>query len=164
MPTIAELLNEHFVCIKVDREERPDIDDIYMKAVQLLNQGQGGWPMSVWLTPDLQPFYAGTYFPPDDRYGRPGFPRVLVALATAWRDRRDELTEVGRRDHRTSAELRRVARRAKSPSLPNRCMRHAGKAAVPRLRSDPRRLRRGSEVSACAGTATCCCDVAAIRR
>ncbi len=87
----AAQMNESFVCIKVDREERPDIDDIYMKAVQLLNRGQGGWPMSVWLTPELRPFYAGTYFPPDDRYGRPSFPRVLTALATAWRDRRDEL-------------------------------------------------------------------------
>jgi uncharacterized protein len=89
----AALMNKHFVCIKVDREERPDLDDIYMKAVQLLNRGQGGWPMSVWLTPELRPFYAGTYFPPDDRYGRPSFPRVLVALATAWRDRRDELAK-----------------------------------------------------------------------
>ncbi len=89
----AALMNESFVCIKVDREERPDIDDIYMKAVQLLNRGQGGWPMSVWLTPELRPFYAGTYYPPDDRYGRPSFPRVLTALATAWRDRRGELAK-----------------------------------------------------------------------
>lgn len=90
---VAALMNQSFVCIKVDREERPDIDDIYMKAVQLLNRGQGGWPMSVWLTPSLQPFYAGTYFPPEDRYGRPGFPRVLASLATAWRDRRTEISE-----------------------------------------------------------------------
>jgi hypothetical protein len=89
---IARLMNDHFVCIKVDREERPDVDDIYMKAVQALNRGAGGWPMSVWLTPDLRPFYAGTYYPPDDRFGRPGFPRVLTALADAWRDRRDEIT------------------------------------------------------------------------
>lgn len=90
-PAIAELMNQHFVCIKVDREERPDLDDIYMKSVQLLNQGQGGWPMSVWLTPDLQPFFAGTYYPPNDRYGRPGFPRLLTAIATAWRERRADL-------------------------------------------------------------------------
>src|SRR5947208_4229118 len=88
----AALLNEHFVPIKVDREERPDVDAIYMAAVQALNQGQGGWPMSVWLTPDLHPFYAGTYFPPRDSYGRPSFRRVLAALAEAWRDRRDEVT------------------------------------------------------------------------
>jgi len=102
-PEIARILNEHFVCIKVDREERPDIDDIYMKAVQLLNQGQGGWPMSVWLTPEMQPFYAGTYFPPDDRYGRPGFRRLAKIIADAWRDRRDELvksaTEITRHLH-----------------------------------------------------------------
>src|SRR5438105_9074184 len=89
----AKLLNEHFIPIKVDREERPDVDAIYMAAVQALNQGQGGWPMSVWLTPELQPFYAGTYFPPRDHYGRPSFTRVLTALADAWRDRRDEVTK-----------------------------------------------------------------------
>jgi uncharacterized protein YyaL (SSP411 family) len=87
----AALINEHFIPIKVDREERPDVDAIYMAAVQALNQGQGGWPMSVWLTPELQPFYAGTYFPPRDLYGRPSFRRVLAALAEAWRDRRDEV-------------------------------------------------------------------------
>src|SRR5205823_1060888 len=78
---IARVLNENFVAIKVDREERPDLDQIYMAAVQALNQGQGGWPMSVFLTPDLRPFTGGTYFPPDDRYGRPGFNRVLLWLA-----------------------------------------------------------------------------------
>jgi uncharacterized protein YyaL (SSP411 family) len=87
----AKLLNEHFVSIKVDREERPDVDAIYMSAVQALNQGQGGWPMSVWLTPKLQPFYAGTYFPPRDLYGRPSFKRVVAALADAWRDRPNDV-------------------------------------------------------------------------
>ena len=76
---VAAFLNEHFVSIKVDREERPDVDSIYMDAVQLMT-GQGGWPMSVFLTPDLEPFYAGTYFPPEDKYGRPGFPTVLEKL------------------------------------------------------------------------------------
>ncbi|HTK74226.1 MAG TPA: thioredoxin domain-containing protein, partial [Gemmataceae bacterium] len=89
----AKILNEHFVPIKVDREERPDLDAIYMNAVQMLNQGQGGWPMSVWLTPELRPFYAGTYYPPRDMYGRPSFRRVLLALVEAWRDRRDEITQ-----------------------------------------------------------------------
>src|SRR5881275_1988034 len=74
---IAQILNENFVAIKVDREERPDIDSIYMQAVQLMT-GHGGWPMSVFLTPDGGPFYAGTYFPPDDRHGMPGFERVLM--------------------------------------------------------------------------------------
>src|SRR5688572_25850442 len=88
----AKILNDSFVCVKVDREERPDLDAIYMTAVQMLNQGQGGWPMSVWLTPELQPFYAGTYFPPRDHYGRPSFGRVLTALTEAWRDRRGDIT------------------------------------------------------------------------
>lgn len=89
---IARFLNDHFVCIKVDREERPDLDQIYMTAVQMMT-GQGGWPMSMFLTPELKPFYAGTYFPPDDRYGRPSFKRVLMSLADAWKNRRDELVE-----------------------------------------------------------------------
>ena len=90
-PAIAGLMNENFVCIKVDREERPDIDSIYMAAVQAMT-GQGGWPMTVFLTPDGEPFYGGTYFPPNDRGGMPGFPRVLSALAEAYRDRRSDVT------------------------------------------------------------------------
>ncbi len=86
---IAALMNEHFVNIKVDREERPDIDAIYQKVVALMGQG-GGWPLTVFLTPDQRPFYGGTYFPAEDRYGRPGFPRLLQALAQLWRERRDE--------------------------------------------------------------------------
>lgn len=78
-PTIAAFMNEHFVNIKVDREERPDLDEIYQTAAQLLS-GQGGWPLTVFLTPDQRPFYAGTYFPPDDRYGRPGFLNVMQML------------------------------------------------------------------------------------
>jgi uncharacterized protein YyaL (SSP411 family) len=91
---IAGVLNEHFVSIKVDREERPDLDQIYMASVQLMNRGQGGWPMSVFLTPDLKPFAGGTYFPPDDRYGRPGFKRVLLSVAEWWKTRRDEIVEM----------------------------------------------------------------------
>jgi uncharacterized protein len=90
---IAALMNERFVNIKVDREERPDLDEIYMAATQLLTQ-QGGWPNSVFLTPDMKPFYAGTYFPPDARFGRPGFPDVLRGVSDAWRDKRDEVTRV----------------------------------------------------------------------
>ncbi len=87
---VAEILNEHFVSIKVDREERPDIDSIYMQAVQLMT-GHGGWPMSVFLTPDGGPFYAGTYFPPDDRHGMPGFKRVLAHVLEAYRSRRKDV-------------------------------------------------------------------------
>src|SRR5216684_2359099 len=89
---IAEILNENFVSIKVDREERPDIDSIYMQAVQLMT-GHGGWPMSVFLMPDGAPFYAGTYFPPDDRHGMPGFRRVLTSVSEAYRERRSDVTE-----------------------------------------------------------------------
>jgi uncharacterized protein YyaL (SSP411 family) len=87
---IARILNEHFVSIKVDREERPDLDQIYMASVQMLT-GQGGWPMSVFLTPDLRPFFGGTYFPPEDKYGRRGFRSLLLLLADAWQTRRDEI-------------------------------------------------------------------------
>jgi uncharacterized protein YyaL (SSP411 family) len=86
-PATAALMNEHFVCIKVDREERPDLDAIYMAATVAMT-GQGGWPMTVFLTPEQRPFFAGTYFPPSDRYGRPGFPTLLVRIADAWREDR----------------------------------------------------------------------------
>src|SRR5712671_5428662 len=85
---IAKYLNEHFVSIKVDREERPDLDQIYMNAVQIMT-GRGGWPMSVFLTPDLKPFYGGTYWPPTARMGMPGFEQVLAAVADAWQNRRE---------------------------------------------------------------------------
>ncbi|OGQ83080.1 MAG: thioredoxin [Deltaproteobacteria bacterium RIFCSPLOWO2_12_FULL_60_19] len=87
---IAAVMNENFVSIKVDREERPDLDDIYMNAVQMLT-GRGGWPMTVFLTPEGKPFFGGTYFPPEDRYGAPGFPRVLRAVAQAYRERPHEV-------------------------------------------------------------------------
>jgi uncharacterized protein YyaL (SSP411 family) len=89
-PAIAQLLNDNFVAIKVDREERPDLDDIYMAATVAVSGG-GGWPMSVFLTPDQEPFFAGTYFPPADRYGRPGFPTLLTRIAELWRKERPSL-------------------------------------------------------------------------
>lgn len=92
--SIAALMNENFVCIKVDREERPDVDKVYMTTVQALT-GQGGWPLSVWLTPDLKPFFGGTYFPPDSRHGRPGFPDVLRQLSKAWREQREQILASG---------------------------------------------------------------------
>jgi len=91
-PAVAELMNRYFVNIKVDREERPDIDSVYMTAVQALT-GQGGWPMTVFMAPDGRPFYAGTYFPPNDGYGRPGFPRVLEVLHDKWTNERTEIME-----------------------------------------------------------------------
>ena len=93
-PAIAEVMNAHFICIKLDREERPDVDRVYMAYLQALT-GHGGWPLSVWLTPDLKPFYAGTYFPPEDRQGRPGFPTLLRAIARGWTEDRARLVEEG---------------------------------------------------------------------
>ncbi len=91
-PAIAAALNQSFVSIKVDREERPDVDAVYMEAVQAIT-GSGGWPMSVFLTPDRRPFFGGTYFPPDDRHGTPSFRTVLTALTDVWTERRGEVEE-----------------------------------------------------------------------
>jgi uncharacterized protein YyaL (SSP411 family) len=91
-PEIAAIINEHFVAVKVDRDERPDVDARYQAAVAAIT-GQGGWPLTVFLTPDGRPYFGGTYIPPDDRYGRPGFGRVLTTLAQVWRERRDEALE-----------------------------------------------------------------------
>jgi uncharacterized protein YyaL (SSP411 family) len=90
----AAYMNEHFINIKVDREERPDIDGIYMQTVVALT-GSGGWPMSVFLAPNLKPFYAGTYFPPVRRYNMPAFKDVLSGLANAWKNERNEIEKVG---------------------------------------------------------------------
>src|SRR5438309_8429688 len=91
---IAELMNTNFVSIKVDREERPDLDGIYMQAVQAMT-GSGGWPMTVFLTPDGTPFYGGTYFPPIDRPNMPAFTRLLASIADAWQNRRADVLQSG---------------------------------------------------------------------
>jgi uncharacterized protein YyaL (SSP411 family) len=101
---IAATMNDLFVNIKVDREERPDLDSLYMSAVQSMT-GHGGWPLNVFLTPDGTPFYGGTYFPPDDRMGMPGFPKVLEAVASAFRERREEVEE-------NAKQIRELLRRA----------------------------------------------------
>ena len=90
-PAIAALMNEHFINIKVDREERPDLDQLYQHALALLGQ-HGGWPLTMFLTPAGEPFWGGTYFPPESRYGRPGFPEVLETVARIWRDDRERVT------------------------------------------------------------------------
>jgi len=105
---VAAILNAHFVSVKVDREERPDLDRIYMSAVQALT-GRGGWPMSVFLTPDGRPFYGGTYFPPMPRYGMPSFTQVLSSIADAWQTRRQELVEGGERVAAAIEQQMRVA-------------------------------------------------------
>ncbi len=90
-PKTAEFMNEHFINVKVDREERPDIDDVYMQATLVFNRGQGGWPMTVFLTPDGRPFHAGTYYPPKPRYGMPSFRQVMEAVVETYRKKRDDV-------------------------------------------------------------------------
>jgi hypothetical protein len=109
--TIAAQMNAGFVNIKVDREQRPDIDQLYMTAVQIITH-QGGWPMSLFLTPDLKPFYGGTYFPPTDRYGRPGFPKILSAVAEAFANRRPDIEASA---DQIVGILRRLSRPRRSP-------------------------------------------------
>jgi uncharacterized protein len=111
----AALMNEHFVCVKVDREERPDVDSIYMDAVVSLT-GHGGWPMTVFLTPSGEPFFGGTYFPPEPRHGLPSFRQLLHAVADAWRERRGDIE----RDAGTITEhLRRAAEPSREPLAPS---------------------------------------------
>ena len=110
---IARVMNERFVNIKVDREERPDLDDVYMAATQLLS-GQGGWPNSLFLTPDLKPFFAGTYFPPESRWGRPGFPEVLASVSEAWNNRRPDVTRVS---EEVAGKIRAMSETAPSREL-----------------------------------------------
>ncbi|GMU91319.1 MAG: hypothetical protein AMXMBFR4_03770 [Candidatus Hydrogenedentota bacterium] len=110
---IAAILNEHFISIKVDREERPDLDEIYMTAVQIMT-GSGGWPMTVFLRPDRKPFYGGTYYPPVDRMGRPGFKTVLNSIAQAWKERRDEIDRSA--EQLTQYVVQSAAQRAGEPN------------------------------------------------
>ncbi len=112
---IAQLMNEHFVNIKVDREERPDLDQVYMNAVQMMT-GHGGWPMTVFLTPDLVPFYGGTYFPPTDRHNLPGFPRVLAAVAEAYRQDPEGVAQTAAS---VLNELRRMTTASESSTTPS---------------------------------------------
>ncbi len=117
-PATAKLMNDHFVSIKVDREERPDLDGIYMQAVQAMT-GHGGWPMTVFLTPNGTPFYGGTYYPPEDRHGMPSFTRVLMSIADAWRTRREEITHSGQqlRQHLQQTIQPQPVRQALEPSI-----------------------------------------------
>ncbi len=131
-PQTAQVLNEHFVSVKVDREERPDVDAVYMDAVVALT-GQGGWPMSVFLTPGGEPFFGGTYFPPEPRHGLPSFRQVLVAVAEAWESRRGEVAESAAN---LAAHLRAGTRLAPA-ARPARA-----RGARARAREPPRRLRR----------------------
>jgi uncharacterized protein YyaL (SSP411 family) len=111
---VAEVLNREFIPVKLDREERPDVDRVYMLFVQA-STGSGGWPMSVWLTPELKPFFGGTYFPPDSRYGRPGFGDLLRHLAQAWKQQRTEVEASGSNVTQQLRELSATAKAAGEP-------------------------------------------------
>ena len=163
-PEIAALMNEHFVCIKVDREERPDVDAICMEACQAMT-GHGGWPLNAFLTPEQAPFYAGTYFPPEPRHGLPSWRMVLDAIAEAWTERRDEIADQG-------AQVLALARRQRAdPSRPtsrspSSCCRRRSSGLRGVVRPAQRRLRRRAEVPAgvgdrvparCAASARCRC-------
>ena len=102
----AALMNEEFVCVKVDREERPDVDALYMEAVQGMT-GHGGWPLNVFLTPEQLPFYGGTYFPPEPRRGMPAWTQVLQAIAETWEQNREEIRAGGERAARAAGRRRR---------------------------------------------------------
>ncbi|MGH9693320.1 MAG: thioredoxin domain-containing protein, partial [Bryobacteraceae bacterium] len=114
--SIAEVLNRDFVPVKLDREERPDVDRVYMLFVQA-STGSGGWPMSVWLTPERKPFFGGTYFPPSSRYGRPGFREVLGQLARVWKEDRQRIEDSS---NNVAEQLRSLAPRAQAAVAPDR--------------------------------------------
>jgi uncharacterized protein len=132
-PSIARLMNDNFVNIKVDREERPDLDQIYMTAVQMMTGG-GGWPMTVFLLPTGEPVFGGTYFPPEDRYGRPGFPRVLETIAGAYRTRKEEILEnaKGFREQLSKQALRKGSGETVDASLLDHAYRAIGSRFDPR--------------------------------
>jgi uncharacterized protein len=118
-PEIAEIVNQHFIAVKVDRDERPDIDSRYQVAVSSIS-GQGGWPLTAFLTPDGKPFYGGTYFPPDDHYGRPSFKRVLLSISNAYREKMTTWSNKqnwSKAQSRTRSLLREKARSFRPPSL-----------------------------------------------
>jgi uncharacterized protein YyaL (SSP411 family) len=109
---IAKIMNEHFINIKVDREQRPDVDKIYMDAVHMMT-GSGGWPMSVFLTPDGKPFYGGTYYPPEDAFGRPGFKRILLSIADAWENKREDVLDSAGRISQSLLDINKAGQSTK---------------------------------------------------
>ena len=157
----AAVMNEHFVNVKVDREERPDVDALYMDATVSMT-GQGGWPMTVFLTPDGEPFYAGTYFPPEPRHGLPSFRQLLLAVDEAWKTQRDDVVAQARR----LVDSRRPLGPAPAVLRPG----HRGPARGGRagdrahVRADVRRLRARPEVSACVRRSSSCSAATPARR
>ena len=143
----AALMNEQFVCIKVDREERPDLDSIYMEACQAMT-GQGGWPLNVFLTPEQVPFFAGTYFPPESRMGMPSWRSVLEAVAEAWDERRDEIRRRRRADRASACSGGALLEPSEEPTSTRQRSTRAVETLRTQLRPRPRRLRRRAQVPA----------------
>ncbi len=149
-PEIAQLVNERFVAVKVDRDERPDIDIRYQTAVQAVS-GQGGWPLTAFLTPDGKPFYGGTYFPPSDGYGRPSFKRVLLAISDAYRDKHGDVLEQARMLHHSISQAESFSTQSGagssgefSPAVVDAIV----EAMLKMYDAEARRLRQRSQVSA----------------
>ena len=147
-PEIAAIINELYIPVKVDRDERPDVDARYQSAISAIS-GQGGWPLTGFLTPDGKPFFGGTYFPPDDMQGRPGFRRVLLGIAEAFQTRRGEVDNSAagaRRSRGASGDFSRRARRIRRRR--GRC---GGRLGASAIRRNARRLRPVAEISALRG-------------
>ena len=156
-PAIAAQMNEKFVCIKVDREERPDLDQIYQLVVQVLGRN-GGWPLTVFLTPSQAPFYGGTYFPPVDRYGMPGLPSILDAVADTWRDKRDDVVAQSKELTSAIAEIGRAETKGEGKPGPDVIVLGPGRSRVFGFRAN-----RWVEVGSLSGV-RCSGDTEAIGR
>ena len=144
-PEVARIVNENFIAVKVDRDERPDIDSRYQAAVSAIS-GQGGWPLTAFLTPDGKPFYGGTYFPPDERMGRPSFKRVLASIAGAFREKHADVSEQADMVMNALSQAESFAGRSAAFSPADRGQHRAlGHAPV---RRGARRLRHRAQVSA----------------
>ena len=145
-PGVAAVMNRHFVNIKVDREERPDIDQIYQTAHQMLTQRAGGWPLTMFLTPDGTPFFGGTYFPKEPRYGLPGFADLCERVAGLWRQARDEIARRTPRCARAARARCRARRAVRASSTPPRS--HGAREALRATSTRATAASGGAEISA----------------
>jgi uncharacterized protein len=143
-PEVAAIVNEHFIAVKVDRDERPDIDIRYQAAVSAVS-GQGGWPLTAFLTPDGKPFYGGTYFPPTDGYGRPSFRRVLLSIANAYKEKNGDVVEQAKMVENAIAQAESFAGRRREHLAQPHCDDSGIRSQD--VRSPTRRIRASAQVS-----------------
>ena len=144
-PEVAQIVNDNFIAVKVDRDERPDIDSRYQVAVSAIS-GQGGWPLTAFLTPDGKPFYGGTYFPPQDRYGRPSFKRVLTSIANAYREKHGDVVEQSKMVEQCHLPVGILRRRKRA--LFRACDRRNCEVGHDHVRFGQRWFRAGAQISA----------------